>query len=72
LPAEANALADLESFDFGADGGDVANDFVTRDEWELADAPIVGDEMQIAMTDAAVRDGDFDVVRSEFAWIVTE
>jgi hypothetical protein len=28
--------------------------------------------MQIAVADAAVRDGDFDLVRTELTWVITE
>ena len=45
---------------------------MTGNERVLADAPIVGDEMQIAVADAAMRNGNFDFVRTELAWIITE
>ena len=72
LPAEADALAHLERADLAADSGDGADDFVTGDEGILADAPVVGDEVQIAVADAAVGDGDFDFVRAELAWVIAQ
>ena len=72
LPAEANALANLESFHLGADRRNCAYDLVTGDERVLAVAPIVGDKVQIAVADSAMRNGDFDFVRPELARIVTE
>ena len=72
LPAEAHALADLEGFDLGAHGGDRADNLVAGNEGVLADAPIVGDEVQIAVADAAVGNGDLDFVRAELARIITE
>ena len=72
MPAEADALADLERLDLGAHGRDLADDLVAGDEGILADAPIVGDQVQIAVADAAVGDGDFDFVRAELAWVVAE
>jgi hypothetical protein len=72
LPAQANPLADLEGFDLRAGGGDFADDLVTGDEGVLADAPIVGDQVQITVADAAMGDGDFDFVRAELTWIIAE
>ncbi len=72
LPAEADALAELERADFAAESRNCADDLVTGDEGILADAPIVGDEVKIAVADAAVGDGDLDLVRAELARVVTE
>jgi hypothetical protein len=72
LPAEANALADFESANFGSGGCDGADDFVAGNKGVLADAPIVGDQMQVAMADSAVGDGNFNVIQPKFAWVVTE
>jgi hypothetical protein len=33
----------------------------------LADAPVVGDEMKIAVADAAVSDGDFYFLRTQLS-----
>ena len=42
--------------------GDGADDFVAGDEWVLADAPVVVDEVDVRMADAAVGDLYLDVV----------
>ena len=41
LPAKADALAHLERAHLRPDGGDDADDFVSRDERILADSPVV-------------------------------
>ena len=72
LPAEANTLADGELLDVSADSGDLADHLVTRDEGVQADAPVVGDEMEIAVADATVRNGDVHILRADLAWVVLE
>ena len=72
LPAEANALADFKRADFAAESGNGTDDLVTGDEGILADAPIVGDEVQIAVADAAVGDGDLNFAGAELARVVLE
>jgi hypothetical protein len=72
LPAETNPLADFKRADFGAERSDCADDFVTGDEGILADAPIVGDEVQIAMADAAMGDSDFDFACAELARVILQ
>ena len=72
LPTEADPLIQPEEFDFGTQGGNLADDLMTWDEGVLADAPIVGDQVQVAVADAAVGDSDFDIVHPKLAWIVTE
>jgi hypothetical protein len=41
------------------------DDLVTGDERVLAGLPIVVDQMEVAVTDPAVRDLDFHIVRAE-------
>jgi hypothetical protein len=72
LPAETDALVELKSANLATESRDGSDDFVTGDEGILADAPVVGNEMQIAVADAAVGDGDFDLVRAELAWFVAQ
>src|SRR5512140_610330 len=72
LPAESDALSYFESANLRADCGDGADDFVTGDEWVLADAPVVGNEMKIAMTNSAVGNADFDFLRAQFTWVVAK
>jgi hypothetical protein len=56
LPADADALADLAVADGGADGGDLADDLMAGDEGVLAEAPVVVDEVDVGVADAAVGD----------------
>ena len=70
LPAEADALAYGEGTHTLADRGNGSDDFMAGNKGILADAPVVGDEMNIAMTDAAVRDGDLHLLRAESARVV--
>jgi hypothetical protein len=72
LPADADAVADLTVEDGGADGGDRAHDFVAGDEGIFADAPVVVDEMDVCVRDAAVGDFDFNFVGVEFPGIIFE
>jgi hypothetical protein len=50
----------------------LADDLVAGDEGILADAPVVGDEMEVAMADAAVGDSDVDFLRADLARVVLE
>jgi hypothetical protein len=70
LPAHADPLADLTIPNRSPDCRHRADDLVARDKRVLAHAPVVIDEVNIAETDAAVRDLDFDLVLSELASVV--
>jgi hypothetical protein len=72
LPADADALAYDGSVDVRADRGDGADDLVARDERVAADAPVVVDEVDVGVADAAVRDADLDVVGPELSGRVAE
>ena len=72
LPAQADALADFEQLDLRADGRHLADDLVAGNEGILADAPVIGDEMKVAVADAAVGDGDLDLLRSQLAGVILE
>jgi hypothetical protein len=54
------------------DRGNVADNLMAGNEWVLADAPVIGDEVEIAVADAAVGDLDFDVVRAQISGFVPE
>ena len=54
------------------DCSDGADDFVTGDEGILADAPVVRNQMKIAMTNAAVGDADFDFLHAQIAWVIAK
>ena len=70
MPANAYAVADCEFSDGGTDFGDGSDDLMAGNEGILAHAPVVVDQMDIAVADAAVRDLDFDVGGLEFSRIV--
>ncbi len=60
--ADGRAVADLEALDVAADGGDVADDLVAgHHRVELA-APLAAHLVDVRVADAAVVDGEDDVV----------
>ena len=67
-----DALADLKVAHLAAHGRNRADNLVAGNKRILADAPIVGDQVQVAVADAAVGDGDLDLLRAELARIVTK
>ncbi len=72
LPADADALAYGWAVNVRSDGGDGADDLVAGDERVAADAPVVVDEVDVGVADAAVSDADFDVVGPELSGRVAE
>ncbi len=72
MPSQANAPADLDRTHFSSDGRDGSDHLVSGNKGVLADAPIVSDQMQIAVADSAMGDGNFDFVWPEFARVVAE
>jgi hypothetical protein len=38
----------------------------------MADAPIVGDKVKIAVADATVSNGDLNLLRTQLSWIIVE
>jgi hypothetical protein len=59
-------VADLEAGDMGADGGDPADDFVTRNHGVDGAAPFVTDLVYIGVTYATIEDIDAYVVGTWF------
>jgi hypothetical protein len=62
LPTDADAFADLAILHFAAYLCDGPDNLVARDEGIFTDAPVVVDQVDIAMTDAAMRDFDLNVI----------
>ena len=62
LTADGGEVAWFEARDGGADGGDVADDLVTGDHGEEFVAPVAVDLVDVGVADAAVVDGDDNVV----------
>src|SRR5581483_3838766 len=72
LPSQTYALPHRERAHFGTHCRDGADHFVTGNEWILADAPVVADQMDVAMTNAAVGDTDLDFIQTQFSRVVTK
>ena len=72
LAAWQSPLLGLDDPDGGADFGDGSDDFMTGDEGEFADAPIVVHEVEVGVANAAVGDPDGDVVGGDSAGVVLE
>ena len=70
MPAHPHALADLKVCRSTADCSDCSDDFVPRYEGILRHPPFVIQHAEIAVTDAAVLDIDFDLVRAERARVI--
>ena len=64
LPAQAHALANLERSHLRADSCNRADNLVAGNERILADAPVVRDEVKIAVADAAVSNGDLNLMQT--------
>jgi hypothetical protein len=56
LPADTNTLARLQVLDCGADGFYGTHDLVARNERELADLPVVIDQVEVATANATMTD----------------
>jgi len=64
-PANAHALSDLESLGIRTHGRDPTDDLVTENRGVLRDAPFVVQDREIGVTQAAVFDGDFNILDPE-------
>jgi len=65
VPTDANALSDLESFGIRTHGCDPANDLVAENRRILRNAPLIVEDGEIGVTQAAVFNSDFNVFRAE-------
>ena len=63
--ADADGVADFDVLDAVADAGRGADDLVANDEGKLGVAPALGEGVDVGAADAAVCDGDLDVVGFE-------
>ena len=64
-PAKPDAVAYFDFFHLVARGDDAARNFVARDQRESGVAPVVVDDRQIRVANAAVIDRDFDLLVTE-------
>jgi len=67
LPSDADPLAYGGAVDVRADGGYGADDLVAGNERVAADAPVVVDEVDVRVADAAVGDADLDFIGPELS-----
>src|ERR1035438_851982 len=72
LPPKTDSLAYLERSCLTAHGSNSPDNLVARNERKMADAPIVGDKVKIAVADATVRNGDITRLRPQLSWIIVE
>jgi hypothetical protein len=64
-PTEPDAVADFDFFHLVARRHDAAGDLVAGDERILRVAPVVVDDRKVRVTNAAVVNGDFDLLVAE-------
>ena len=62
VPADADALSDLETFGGRTDGRDPADDLVAKNRGVLRNAPVIVQDGEIGVAQTAVFDSDFDVL----------
>ena len=73
LPAQTNPLTNLERRPrLRADCHNRAHNLMAGNEWILADAPVVRDQVKIAVADAAVGNGDLYLLRVEPARLIVK
>ena len=72
LPAEPDTLTRFDGMNPGAGCDDGPDDLVSGNEGILTDSPIVGNQMKIAVTDTAVGDADFDLMRAQFTRVIAK
>src|SRR5665213_1660275 len=72
LPPETDSLAYLERSCLTAHGSNSPDNLVARYERKMADAPIVGDKVKIAVADATVSNGDLNLLRTQLSWLIVE
>src|SRR5437879_10752 len=65
VPADADALSDLESFCMRTYGRDMTGDFVAENRGILRNPPLIGEDGEIGVTQTAVCDSDFNVLGPE-------
>src|SRR5512138_1833499 len=64
-PTDTHALTDIPSLRIWTDGCDVTDDLMAQDRGELRDSPLVVEDRKVGMTQAAMLDGDFNVLVAE-------
>ena len=72
LPAQSHALAHRERSNPVAHSRHRADNLMAGNERILADAPVVRDQVNIAMADAAVGDGNLNLLRAQLPWVIAK
>ena len=49
---------------------DGSYNFVARNEWIMADTPIVCNQVKIAVANPTVRNGDLDLLQAQISWVI--
>jgi hypothetical protein len=70
LPPKADTLTHLERSRLRADGSNSAHNFMPGNERILADAPVVRDEVKVAVANAAVGDRDLYFLRAQLSGVI--
>src|SRR6266550_571660 len=65
VPADADALSDLETLGIRTYGRDPTDDLVAENRGVLRHAPVIVQDGEIGVTQAAVFDRDFDILDPE-------
>jgi len=63
-------LAHLDRTNLTADRRDGSYNFMTRNERIMADSPIVCNQVQIAVANPAVRNGDLNFLQTQLSWVI--
>jgi hypothetical protein len=69
-PSHADRLTDGQALGLRSHGYDASNHFVTWDHRISGDAPLIVDDGQIGMADAATFYGNFDFLCAEWAGVI--
>src|SRR5208337_1402656 len=72
LPSQAHTLAYLECLHFIASSRNGPDNFMARNERIMAYTPIVGNKVKIAVANAAVRNRNLYLLRTQLARVVME
>ncbi len=62
VPADADALSDLESLGIRTDGRDLADDLVAENRGVLRNAPVVVQDGKVGVAQTAMFDSDLNVL----------
>jgi hypothetical protein len=68
-PPNPHALSNAQAFRLRTNGGDSADNLVSWNNRVFCHPPLIVEHRKIGMTDAAILDGNFDLVMGKRAWI---